>query len=181
MILRLHTDGASRGNPGPAGAGVVLERDGVVVAELSAYLGHTTNNVAEYQALLAGLQRALELGASGVEVVSDSELMVRQLQGRYQVRSPSLVPLLREARRLLQRFPDGHRIVHTAREGNARADALANQAIDAALGRPARRLPGQGVAQYAHGRPGEPAGRSRTQGGDAASEESPNSTGQGAG
>lgn len=135
LTLRLHTDGASRGNPGPAGIGVVIERadDGAVVAELGEYLGRATNNAAEYRALLAGLTRALELGAVAVEVCSDSELMVRQLEGRYQVRSADLAPLLQQARRLLGRFPGGSRIAHVPRGRNRRADALANAAIDAAV------------------------------------------------
>ncbi len=135
--LRVRTDGASRGNPGHAGIGVVIERvaDGAVVEEIAEYLGRETNNVAEYRALVAGLTRALELGAAAVEVVSDSELMVRQIQGTYQVRNPGLLPLFAQVRSLRGRFPGGFRIGHTLRGGNARADELANAAIDRALGR----------------------------------------------
>lgn len=132
--VRLHTDGASRGNPGPAAVGVLIERteDGAVLDEIAEYLGETTNNVAEYRALIAGLRRAAELGATEVEVWSDSELMVRQMQGRYQVKHAGLLPLYREASGLARRFP-AFRIEHTLRGGNRRADALANAAIDRAL------------------------------------------------
>lgn len=136
MKVRVRTDGASRGNPGPSGIGVVIERatDGVVVAEIAEYLGSTTNNVAEYQALIAGLRRALELGATAVEVVSDSELMVRQVDGVYKVRSEHLQPLLREVHALRRRFLEGFAITHTLRGGNQRADELANVAIDEGRG-----------------------------------------------
>ena len=134
--VRLHTDGASRGNPGHAAIGVVIERagDGAVLDEIAEYLGETTNNIAEYRALIAGLRRAAELGATEVEVWSDSELMVRQLQGRYQVKNEGLRPLFVEASRLSRRFA-AFRIEHTLRGGNRRADELANVAIDRALGR----------------------------------------------
>lgn len=136
MKVRVRTDGASRGNPGPSGIGVVIERatDGVVVAEIAEYLGSTTNNVAEYRALIAGLRRALELGATAVEVVSDSELMVRQVDGVYKVRSEHLQPLLREVHALRRRFLEGFAITHTLRGGNQRADELANVAIDEGRG-----------------------------------------------
>lgn len=128
--LRLHVDGASRGNPGEAGFGVhVTAADGREVAALFGYLGKATNNVAEYQALLHGLRFALARGASAVEVFSDSELLVRQLEGRYRVKSPGLLPLHREARSLLARFARS-RISHVPREKNREADALANRALD---------------------------------------------------
>lgn len=128
--LRLHVDGASRGNPGEAGFGVhVTGDDGSEVASLYGYLGKATNNVAEYQALLHGLRFALARGASRVEVFSDSELLVRQVEGRYRVKSPGLQPLHREARGLLARF-ERTRIVHVPRERNREADALANRAVD---------------------------------------------------
>ena len=137
LAVRLHTDGASRGNPGPAGAGILVEElsGGATLAEIAEYLGRTTNNVAEYQALILGLKRALELGATAVEVVSDSELMVRQVEGRYQVKNAGLLALAREVASLRQRFPDGFHIRHVLRGGNRRADELANAAIDAAQGR----------------------------------------------
>ena len=105
LTLRLHVDGASRGNPGEAGFGIhVTALDGSEVASLFGYLGKATNNVAEYQALVHGLRFALARGASAVEVFSDSELLVRQLEGRYRVKSAGLQPLHREAQSLLARF-----------------------------------------------------------------------------
>ncbi len=128
--LRLHVDGASRGNPGEAGFGVhVTAPDGSEVAGLFGYLGKATNNVAEYQALLHGLRFALARGASSVEVFSDSELLVRQLEGRYRVKNAGLVPLHREAQGLLARFAKA-RVAHVPREKNRDADALANRALD---------------------------------------------------
>jgi ribonuclease HI len=129
-FLRLHVDGASRGNPGEAGFGVhVTAPDGSEVASLFGYLGTATNNVAEYQALLHGLRFALARGVRGVEVFSDSELLVRQIDGRYRVKNPGLLPLHREARALLGRF-ERARVAHVPREQNREADALANRAVD---------------------------------------------------
>jgi ribonuclease HI len=129
--LVLYTDGAARGNPGPAGAGVHIEaEDGSVLAEVAVYLGSTTNNVAEYMALLAGLERAGELGAREIEVRSDSELMVRQMSGRYKVRNEALQALHARAHELAAGF-DRVRYVHVRREQNRDADRLANRAIDA--------------------------------------------------
>ena len=103
--LRLHVDGASRGNPGDAGFGIhVTDLDGRTVAELYGHLGPATNNVAEYQGLLHALRWALERGVESVEVFSDSELLVRQMAGRYRVKNPGLLPLYREASELLSRF-----------------------------------------------------------------------------
>jgi ribonuclease HI len=128
--LRLHVDGASRGNPGEAGFGIhVTTLEGATVAALYGYLGRATNNVAEYQGLLHGLRFALERGAREVEVFSDSELLVRQLAGRYRVKSPGLQPLFREASALLARFARSS-VSHVPRERNREADALANQAVD---------------------------------------------------
>jgi ribonuclease HI len=128
--LRLHVDGASRGNPGEAGFGVqVTTPDGAAVASLYGYLGRATNNVAEYQALVHGLRFALARGAREVAVFSDSELLVRQLEGRYRVKSPGLQPLAREAAALLARF-ERSRVSHVPREQNRQADALANKAVD---------------------------------------------------
>lgn len=130
LSLTLHSDGGSRGNPGPAGAGAVLyDEQGQEVAALSRYLGRTTNNEAEYQALLMGLKRAQELGAQRLTVKMDSELIVRQLEGRYQVKAPGLKPMYAEAKRLLQGFASVT-ILHVRREFNKRADELANQAMD---------------------------------------------------
>ena len=128
--LRIHVDGASRGNPGDAGFGVhVADADGETVAELYGHLGQATNNVAEYQGLLHALRWALEQGAESVEVFSDSELLVRQMAGRYRVKNPGLQPLYREALGLMSRFALA-RITHVRREYNREADALANRALD---------------------------------------------------
>jgi len=130
LALRLHVDGARRGNPGEAGFGIhVTDATGGEVAALFGYLGTATNNVAEYQALLHGLRFALDRGARSVEVFSDSELLVRQLEGRYRVKHPGLVPLHREAQSLLARFEKRH-VAHVRREQNREADALANRAVD---------------------------------------------------
>jgi len=131
--VRVHIDGASRGNPGPAGVGVVfLGPDGAVVERLHQGIGEVTNNVAEYSALLLALDRAAALGLEDLEIYSDSELLVRQLQGRYQVRHPALRPLYARAREricALRRFA----IHHVPRELNSEADALANRGIDEAM------------------------------------------------
>jgi ribonuclease HI len=130
-----HCDGGSRGNPGPASYGAVIEDpQGRVVARLSEYLGRQTNNHAEYQGLLAVLAWAAENGAGRLRVVSDSELMVKQMKGAYKVSSPALRPLWEEARRRagrLERFD----IRHTLREGNKEADRLANEAMDRGMGK----------------------------------------------
>lgn len=126
----LYCDGASRGNPGPAGAGLVLySPQGQIKANLGKYLGQTTNNVAEYQALILGLEKARRLGAKRVQIFSDSELLVRQLTGRYQVKSPHLLPLWRLAQKELQNL-EAHAISHIPRELNHQADSLARRAID---------------------------------------------------
>ncbi|MFH1035980.1 MAG: ribonuclease HI family protein [Pseudomonadota bacterium] len=128
--LILHADGGSRGNPGPAGAGAaLLDAAGAQVAAWHRYLGKATNNVAEYQALILGLEGALDLGVSQLLVRLDSELLVRQLQGRYQVKSPLLKPLYEQARALCRRFA-GIKFQHIPREQNAIADRLANLAMD---------------------------------------------------
>ncbi|MBI2068431.1 MAG: ribonuclease HI family protein [Deltaproteobacteria bacterium] len=128
--LRLCTDGAARGNPGPAGAGAVLfDGEGRVVEELTSYLGETTNNVAEYEALLLGLRKARELKATEIEIQADSELMVRQLSGEYRVKNEGLKPLFQEAVRLLREF-EKYSIKHIDRSLNKEADRLANRAID---------------------------------------------------
>ncbi len=128
--LVVNCDGASRGNPGPAGAGAVLATpDGDVVAEIAEGLGETTNNVAEYTAVIHGLQRASELGATDVLVRSDSLLLVNQLTGRYRVKTPHLVPLARRARELAAGF-DRVRFEHVPRGRNVEADRLANIGVD---------------------------------------------------
>jgi len=126
----LWTDGAARGNPGPAGIGAILKSEtGEVLYTGSEYLGHTTNNVAEYKAVLLGLAGALAQGVSRIEVRADSELLIKQLKGEYRVRSPGLKPLFDEARRLIARFTSV-KLTHIRRELNGEADRLANQGID---------------------------------------------------
>lgn len=131
--VRVYSDGAARGNPGPAGAGAVLvEPNGQIVERIGKYLGTQTNNFAEYMGLLLGLRRAKELGVQEVEVYADSELMIRQLGGRYQVKSLSLRPLYEEALELLNGF-SRVKLVHVPREMNTVADEMSNRAIDEQL------------------------------------------------
>ncbi|MBX6351455.1 MAG: ribonuclease HI family protein [Clostridia bacterium] len=131
--LALETDGAARGNPGPAGIGVVGRAPtGEVVFEIAQAIGRTTNNQAEYRALIAGLEKALALGVECVRVKSDSELMVRQMLGEYRVRDAGLKPLHEKARRLAAKLVS-FAIVHVPRGENEAADRLANLAIDSAL------------------------------------------------
>lgn len=125
-------DGASRGNPGPAGIGVLIEDEGGLRREHLAYIGKATNNVAEYRALLLALRKAKRLRPQKVTVFSDSELLVRQLRGEYRVRSPKLQKLHRAVLSFLASFPF-FQIEHIGREQNRRADELANLAIDRAL------------------------------------------------
>lgn len=127
----LWTDGAARGNPGPAGIGALLKTpSGEVLSADSAYLGEATNNVAEYKALLLGLERALALGVKKIEVRADSELLIKQIKGQYQVRNAGLRPLYEAALKLLSRF-EASTLSHVRREHNAEADRLANAGIDA--------------------------------------------------
>ena len=132
MKARLHTDGGARGNPGPAGIGVVLTHaDGVVIDEIARGIGETTNNVAEYQALIAGLELALEHHVSDIEVHVDSELVVHQVRGAWKIKSDRLRALAVKARALMGRFQSSS-IKHVRRERNADADKLANQGMDQA-------------------------------------------------
>lgn len=131
--LVLYVDGASRGNPGPAGIGIVIwegER-GPVLREISEYIDRATNNVAEYRALLRALDEARTLGAAGVEVRSDSNLLINQLTGSYKVKSPDLSPLYMDAIQRLRTFGKWS-ARHVPRSHNAAADSLANRAIDLA-------------------------------------------------
>jgi ribonuclease HI len=128
--LHIHIDGACRGNPGEAGFGIfVASPDGTPVAELYGYLGHATNNVAEYQALIHALRFALARAAPIVRLFSDSELVVRQMSGQYKVKHPDMIPLHREASGLLRKLANA-RLTHVRREQNKDADRLANQAVD---------------------------------------------------
>lgn len=138
--LRAYIDGASRGNPGKAGAGVVIyDEKGEVLEEDCIYLGETTNNVAEYRALLLALEMAEKRGAEEFQVFADSELVVNQVTGRYRVRNPVLTELHVQAMKRitnLKRFE----MEHVPREKNRRADRLANMAIDAACREPQGRM-----------------------------------------
>jgi len=126
----VYCDGGSRGNPGPAGYGaVVTDSAGTVLAEISESIGKATNNVAEYQGLIAGLETASHLGASAILVRTDSQLLARQLNGQYKVKSPNLKALYRRAIELFHGF-ENRRIEHIPRNRNAHADRLANEAMD---------------------------------------------------
>jgi ribonuclease HI len=128
--LIVSCDGAARGNPGPAGAGSqITTPDGEVVAEIAEGLGETTNNVAEYTAVILGLERAQELGATDVLLRSDSQLLINQITGVYRVKTPHLQPLHRRVRKLAAGF-GSIRFEHIPRERNAEADRLANQGVD---------------------------------------------------
>jgi probable phosphoglycerate mutase len=135
--LTAHCDGGSRGNPGPSGYGAVIEdAKGRVLAELSEFVGIQTNNFAEYSGLLGVLRWAIEHGTKRLRVISDSELMVKQMQGKYAVKSPILRPLFEEARRLSRRL-ESFEMRHTLRGGNKTADRLANEAMDRGMGKSA--------------------------------------------
>lgn len=130
---RLFTDGAARGNPGPAGAGaVIVSPDGHIVAKVGKFLGDSTNNVAEYMGLILGLKRAKAMGIKELEVLSDSELLVKQLAGDYAVKADHLRPLHDEAQALIGGF-QWIQVRHIPREENAQADAMSNRAIDERL------------------------------------------------
>ena len=134
-IITAYCDGGSRGNPGPAGFGVHIEdANSQKIGELSEYLGKKTNNFAEYSGLLAALGFALERGYSRMKVVSDSELMVKQIKGQYRVQSPELRPLYEEAKRRIGQL-DSFQIQHVLRAKNQHADRLANEAMDRGMGR----------------------------------------------
>lgn len=133
--LVAHSDGGARGNPGPAGYGVVIkDESGKTVAALSEYLGHQTNNFAEYQGLIAALEYALEHGPKALKLISDSELLVRQIKGIYKVKNATLQDLHARAKELIARL-DWFSIGHAMREHNQEADRLANEAMDKGMGR----------------------------------------------
>lgn len=130
-----HTDGGSRGNPGPAGYGAIVEdANGTPLVRLSEFLGIQTNNFAEYSGLLGVLRWAVEQHRPHLRVVSDSELMVKQMQGKYKVSSPAIRPLWEEAKKLVRQL-EGFEIRHTLRGGNKEADRLANEAMDRGMGK----------------------------------------------
>jgi ribonuclease HI len=128
--LRVHVDGGARGNPGPAAiAAVISDEDGGIVEERSEMIGTATNNVAEYRALLLGIERAATLGAGELELIGDSELIVRQVKGEYKVKDETLRGLHDQVRQALQGF-DRWSISHVRREENAEADRLVNEELD---------------------------------------------------
>lgn len=132
MKATLFTDAGARGNPGPAGIGVILkDESGAVIGEIAEAIGATTNNVAEYKALIAGLELAHEKGVTDIEVYMDSKLVVFQVKGEWKIKNNSLRPLAVRARHLLDRF-ESWKLSHVGREENADADKLANQGMDAA-------------------------------------------------
>ena len=138
-FLVAHSDGGARGNPGPAGYGVVIQNEtGRKVAALSEYLGHQTNNFAEYQGLIAALEYAIEHGPKALKLISDSELLVRQIKGIYKVKNPTLQDLHGRAKELIAQL-DWFSIGHALREHNQEADRLANEAMDRGMGRSASR------------------------------------------
>jgi ribonuclease HI len=133
--INAHCDGGARGNPGPSGYGALIQDDqGMVIAELSEFLGMRTNNYAEYSGLLASLQYALDHHHPRLRVVSDSELMVKQIQGKYKVNSPDLKPLWQEAKNRIAKL-EGFEISHALRHKNKDADRLANEAMDRGMKR----------------------------------------------
>jgi ribonuclease HI len=133
--LIAHSDGGARGNPGPAGYGVVIQDEaGRRVAALSQYLGHQTNNFAEYQGLIAALEYAIEHRHKALKLISDSELLVRQIKGIYKVKNLTLQELHGRAKELIARL-EWFSIDHALREHNREADELANQAMDKGMGR----------------------------------------------
>jgi ribonuclease HI len=151
-VMIAHIDGGSRGNPGPAGYGAyITDGEGRKLAELSDFLGVQTNNFAEYSGLLAALEYAVEHGYATVKVVSDSELLVKQMKGQYKVRSEALAAIYNEARALVRKL-DRFEIRHVLRHLNKDADRLANEAMDRGMGR-------RGEARVEATRSGAPANR----------------------
>jgi ribonuclease HI len=148
--LIAHVDGGSRGNPGPAGYGVVItDQSGRKIAALSEYLGHQTNNYAEYHGLLAALDYAVTHEHKALKVVGDSELLVKQIRGEYKVKSPTLQELHRRAQEVIRQL-DWFSIQHTLREGNQEADRLANLAMDKGMGRGAHAAPAKVLSPQRH-------------------------------
>ncbi len=145
--LIAHSDGGARGNPGPAGYGVVIKDEtGRKVAALSEYLGHQTNNFAEYQGLIAALEYALRHGPKALKLISDSELLVRQIKGIYKVKNATLQDLHGRAKELIAKM-DWFSIGHAFREQNQEADQLANDAMDKGMGRSVARVAAAPAAQ----------------------------------
>lgn len=161
--LTAHCDGGSRGNPGPSGYGAVIEDGkGRTVAELSEFLGVQTNNYAEYSGLIAVLKWGVENGVKQLRVVSDSELMVKQMQGKYAVKSPVLKPLFEEARKLSRRI-ENFEMRHTLRGGNKVADRLANEAMDRGMGKAAGQQASKLASQQVSGSASQQASKPASQ------------------
>ena len=131
--LTVYSDGASRNNPGEAGAGVFIMRNGKPLERIARYLGTTTNNIAEYTAAVTGLERAVQLGASSVKLFADSELLVKQINGLYKVKNEGLKPLHARAKELIAKIGSVE-VQYIPRAMNKEADALANKAIDEKIG-----------------------------------------------
>jgi ribonuclease HI len=130
-LVIINTDGGARGNPGPAGIGLVIKSEtGELLYSYGAYIGDTTNNVAEYSALIKALEESVNLGATTVRIQMDSELIVKQMQGIYKIKQPALQELAAQVIALLKKF-NSYSFVHVRREFNKEADALVNQALDA--------------------------------------------------
>ena len=137
-VALIHSDGGAKGNPGPSGIGVVITFNNIT-HEIAEHIGDATNNIAEYTAIIRGLQKALELGATAVEARLDSQLVVRQLGGKYKVKHPGLKPLYAEARLLMQKFSRVS-LKHIPREENTHADRLSKEGQDPKTGRQDRVL-----------------------------------------
>lgn len=151
--ITVRFDGGSRGNPGPAGVGVVLEvDDGTPIVAFGRFLGTATSNVAEYRGLIAGLEQAKKLGVKHVRVLGDSELVIKQMLGEYRVRNEALIPLYTRAMSILKEFPRSE-VGHNRRANNALADALANLAMDKKRDVTDDELPGGGAASSSSDEP----------------------------
>ena len=134
MSYKIYTDGACRGNPGPSGIGAIILKGDKVVHEISKFIGTVTNNVAEYEALLAALDYCVKKKLSPVEILADSQLMIRQLSGQYKVKHPNMIPLYERAKEYLKHLKcEG--FTHVPREENTHADRLSNEGIDRHLGK----------------------------------------------
>src|SRR5262249_21646629 len=155
-LLNIHTDGASRGNPGAAAFAYVIRRDGEAPIEEAGCLGQMTNNQAEYTALVRALEHALQLGPHHRLLIhSDSELMVKQMKGEYRIKDPGLRSLYQEAARLWGGFDERPRIVHVRREQNSRADELCNLALDGKISTVRRQPPPPAAAPAGRATPRE--------------------------
>lgn len=126
--IEIYIDGASKGNPGPSGIGVIICKDGRTIKNISSYIGNATNNIAEYTAFIFGLQEALKLKAEQIIVNTDSELLYRQINRTYKIKSPNIIGLYHQALNLLSAFKDV-RVKHIPRENNRGADKLATEAV----------------------------------------------------